>query len=209
MNLRGYLRSKFGKDLFAHLKNNEIAEERIKLEKHVERISDEMRDLQDKIQRLMLDSKGQPTPMKLLNIQKIKTLRLESTTKQQEANTYIKQLQLLLLVEAMKEHHKTKEKDKLIEKILDADVDHLSQVLFDEDVQKAIQEGRMDDVKDKLKRMFAKEEMPHDQETQELLNAIDDLESVDEETALKMAGQKARKITESQLKKQVREEEDE
>ena len=84
MNLKAYLKSTFGKDMFSHLDKDEIDEERIKAEKKVERISDEMSAIQDKIQKLMLDSKGKPAPMKMLNIQKIKTLRLESNTKQQE-----------------------------------------------------------------------------------------------------------------------------
>jgi hypothetical protein len=207
MNLKAYLKSTFGKDMFSHLDKDEIDEERIKAEKKVERISDEMSAIQDKIQKLMLDSKGKPAPMKMLNIQKIKTLRLESNTKQQEAEQYIRQIQLLLLVEAMREHQKTKSKNKFIDKLLNADIEHLTSVLFDEDVKKAIEEGKMDEVRDKLKATFGKEELPTDQETSELMRAIDDLEDVDEETALKMAGEKAKKIAETPAKKTVSEEE--
>ena len=39
------------------------------------------------------------------------------------------------------------------------------------------------------------------------MRAIDDLEDVDEETALKMAGEKAKKIAETPAKKTVSEEE--
>lgn len=201
MDLRGFLKSTFGKDLFSHLKHDEILEERVKTEKRVERISDDMRGIQDKISGLMVESKGQPRPMKLLNVQKIKALRLESNTKAQEANNYIKQMQLLLLLEAMREHHESKEKNEFIEKILDADVDQLADTLFDEDVKKAIEEGKIDDVKTKLKDTFAKEEIPTDAETEDLLRAIDDLEKVDEETAIKMAGEKAKKIAEEPVKK--------
>ncbi len=205
MDLKAYLKSTFGKDLFSRLDRNEIAEERIKAEKKVERISDEMQVLQDRMQKLMIDSKGKPNPMKMLNIQKIKTLRLESNTKQQEAEHYIKQLQLLLLVEAMREHQTNKHKNKFIEKLLHSDIEHLMNVLFDEDVKKAIEEGKIDDVKDKLKSTFGKEELPTDEETRELLRIIDELEDVDEETAIKMAGEKARKITEAPAKKPISE----
>ncbi len=205
MDLRSYLKSTFGKDLFSHLNKNEIAEERIKAEKKVERISDEMQVIQDKIQRLMIDSKGKPRPMKMLNIQKIKTLRLESNTKQQEAEHYIKQLQLLLLVEAMREHQTSKHKNKFIEKLLHSDIEHLMNVLFDEDVKKAIEEGKIDEVKNKLRSTFGKEELPTDEETRELLRTIDELEDVDEETAIKMAGEKARKIAEAPAKKPLTE----
>lgn len=203
MNLRGYLKSTFGKDLFSKLKSNEILEERIRAEKRVERISDDIKGIQEKIQRLIIEAKGQPKPLKLLNIQKIKALRLESTAKAQEANAYLKQLQLLLLVEAMREHHKLKETTVFIDKILNTDIDQLSETLFTEDVQKAVEEGRIDDVKDKLKRVFAKEEIPVDAETQELLGAISDMEKVDEETALKMAEEKAKEVAELPYKKKV------
>ena len=180
--------------------NLEIGE-RIKVEKKVEKISDEMRAIQDKIQALMIESKGQPKPMKLLNIQKIKALRLESNTKAQEARTYLKQMQLLLLVEAMHEHHKEKAESKFIEKVLDSDVDALADTLFDEDVKKAIEEGKIDDVKGKLKDTFAKEEIPTDNETDEMLGAIEDLEKADEDTAIRLAGEKARQIAETPVKK--------
>ena len=205
MNLKAYLKSTFGKDMFSHLEKDEIDEERIKAEKKVERISDEMSAIQDKIQKLMLDSKGKPAPMKMLNIQKIKTLRLESNTKQQEAEHYIKQLQLMLLVEALREHQTDKAKSKFVDKLLKSDVDHIVSVLFDEDVKKAIEEGKIDDVRDKLKETFGKEDLPTDAETVELMRAIDDLEEVDEETALKMAGEKAKKISEAPAKKAVSE----
>ncbi len=201
MNLQEFLKGTFGKDLFSHLNKDEIMEERIKIEKEVEKISDDIRNIQDKIQKLMIESKGQPKPMKLLNIQKIKALRLESNTKQQEASEKIRQLQLILLLEAMREQHESEEKNEFIEKVLKSDVDHLMDSLFDEDVKKAIQEGKIDDVKNKLKSTFAKEEIPTDNETEELLGAIEDLEKVDEETAVKMASEKARKIAEEPVKK--------
>ncbi len=207
MNLKGFLKKTFGKDLFSHLKGNEILEEKIKIEKNIERLSDDIKRIQQKIQELILESKGQPRALKLLNIQKIKALKLESATKQEEANNYLKQLQLLLLIEAMKEHEKSEEKNEFIEKILNCDIEQLSNVLFDKDVEKAIKEGKMEKVKEKLKEAFAKEEMPMDVETQELLSAMEDLEKVDEETAMKMAEEKAKKIAEAPAKKKELEEE--
>ena len=209
MNLRAFLKKTFGNDVFTHLKKNEILEERIKAEKQVERLSDDIKVIQDKIQALMMQSKGQPKPMKLLNVQKIRALRLESMTKQQQASGYIKELSLLLLLEAMREHQKTKTKNEFIEKVLNSDVDHITDVIFNEDVKKAVQEGKMDDVKDRLKRVFAKADISVVAETQELLNAIEDLEDVDEETALSMAKDKARKVSEAPLKKAMMEEDDE
>jgi len=201
MDLHSHIKQIFGKDMFKHLDRDELQEERIKVEKRVERISDEMQVIQDKMQKLMMESKGKPKPMKLLNISKIKTLRLESNTKQQEAERYIHQMQLILLVEALREHQTDKKKNKFIDKLLKSDVDHLMNVLFDEDVKKAIEEGKIDDVRDKLKEVFGKEELPTDAETVELMRAIEDLEEVDEETALKMAGEKVKKIAETPTKK--------
>ncbi|MBU0530069.1 MAG: hypothetical protein ABIH52_04715 [Candidatus Aenigmatarchaeota archaeon] len=204
MNLKGYLHSKFGSDLFSHLKKDDILKERISVEKNIEKISDEITDIQDKIQGLMLESKGQAKPMKLLNIQKIKALRLESNTKQQEANELIKQLQLLLLLEAMREHQELDHRNEFLEKVMNSDVDHLNDTLFNAEVKKAIEEGKMEDVKNKLKHNFAQDDLPADAETNELLTVIEDLENVDEETALKMAGTKAREIAESPpVKKRV------
>lgn len=203
MNLKDFLKNTFGKDLFSHLKSNEILEERIRAEKRVERISNDMKGIQEKIQKLMLDSKGQPAPMKMLNIQKIKTLRLESATKQQEANAILKELQLLLLVEAMKEHHKEKEKSELVDRIMNADIEHLNDTLFTEEVKQAVREGRIDDVKDRLKSTFAKADLAMDEDTRELMGAIEDLEKADEETAIKMAGEKAKQVSEAPIKKKL------
>jgi hypothetical protein len=207
MNLKSYLKSTFGKDIFSHLKKDEILEQRIRIEKKIEQISDDIKGIQEKIQKLMVDAKGQPKAYKMLNIQKIKALRLESTTKAQEANSYLKQLQLLLLLETMREHQKSKEKSEFIEKILNSDIEHLSEILFSADVKEAIREGKIDDVKEKLKRVFAKEEMPVDTESQELLKTIEDMEKVDEETALRLAQEKAKTIAEMPIKKKELEEE--
>ncbi len=209
MNLRAFLKKTFGNDVFTHLKHNDILEERIKAEKQVERLSDDIKGIQNKIQTLMIQSKGQPRPMKLLNVQKIRGLRLESMTKQQQASSYLKELSLLLLLEAMREHQKTKTKNAFIEKVLNSDIDHITDIIFSEDVRTAVKEGKIDDVKDRLKRVFAKADISVDAETQELLSAIDDLEEVDEETALAMAKEKARKVSEAPLKKAILEEEEE
>ncbi len=201
MDLKNFLHKTFGKDLFTHLNSNEIYEERVRAEKGIERISDEIKAVQDKIRTLMLESKGQPNTLKLLNVSKIKALRLESNAKQQEAEDHLKHLQLLLLLEAMKEHHKAEEHSEVVEKILNSDVERLNQVLFDTDVREAMEEGKMDSVKEKLSRVFAKEDIPMDKESQDILKAIEDLESVDEETALRMAGQRAREMAQAPIKK--------
>jgi len=195
MDLKNFLHKTFGKDLFTHLNSNEIYEERVRAEKGIERISDEIKAVQDKIRTLMLESKGQPNTLKLLNVSKIKALRLESNAKQQEAEDHLKHLQLLLLLEAMKEHHKAEEHSEVVEKILNSDVERLNQVLFDTDVREAMEEGKMDSVKEKLSRVFAKEDIPMDKESQDIL------ESVDEETALRMAGQRAREMAQAPIKK--------
>jgi hypothetical protein len=80
-------------------------------------------------------------------------------------------------------------------------MEHLNKVLFDTDVQKAMEEGRMDTVKSKLRRVFAKEDIPVDEESNQILKAIDDLERVDEETAMRMAGEKAKQMAEIPIKK--------
>lgn len=207
MNLRGFLKNTFRTDIFSRLKSDQILEERIKTEKEIERISDEIKLIQDKVRALMLSSKGQPNTMKMLNIQKIKAFRLESSTKQKEASILIKRLQLILLLEAMKEHHESEKKNEFIEKVLGSDIEHLNEMLFDTDVRAALEEGKMDKVKEKLKRVFAKEEIPMDSESQDILKAIDDLEKVDEDTAAKIAKEKAKEMVEIPLKKKIEEEE--
>jgi hypothetical protein len=207
MDLKGFLKNTFRTDIFSKLKSGQILEERVKTEKDIERISDEVKLIQDKIRALMLSSKGQPNTLKMLNIQKIRALRIESSTKQREASILLKRLQIILLLEAMKEHHDTEEKNEFIEKILNSDVEHLNQILFDTDVRQALEEGKMDKVKEKLRRVFAKEEIPMDSESQDILKAIEDLEHVDEETAARIAREKARQMAETPLKKRVEEEE--
>ena len=118
MDLKGFLKNTFKTDIFSKLKSDQILEERVKTEKEIERLSDEIKLIQDKIRALMLSSKGQPNTMKMLNIQKIKAFRIESSTKQKEASILIKRLQLILLIEAMKEHHESEEKNEFIEKIV-------------------------------------------------------------------------------------------
>jgi len=201
MDLKALLKKTFKQNIFSRLKEKDILKERVRLEKHIELISDDLKEIQEKIRTLMLESKGQPNTMKMLNIQKIKALRLESVAKQEEATTLLKQQQLMLLVEAMKEHEKSEQKSEMIDKILNSDIEHLNKVLFDTDVQRAMEEGKMDTVKNKLKRVFAKEDMPVDEESHQILKAIDDLEKVDEETAMRMAGEKAKEMSEMPLKK--------
>jgi len=201
MDLKALLKKTFKQNIFSRLKEKDILKERVRLEKHIELISDDLKEIQEKIRTLMLESKGQPNTMKMLNIQKIKALRLESVAKQEEATTLLKQQQLMLLVEAMKEHEKSEQKSEMIDKILNSDIEHLNKVLFDTDVQRAMEEGKMDTVKNKLKRVFAKEDMPVDEESHQILKAIDDLEKVDEETAMRMAGEKAKEMAEMPLKK--------
>lgn len=196
MKLSGY----FGKDLFTHLKDNELRDERVKAEKLIERLSQDIESLQGRIQDLMLQSKGKPYPIKLLNVQKIKALKTETASKEQEAERHIKRIQLILLVEAMREHRENEGDSKLLKKLMDADVEKLQKNLLSDDMKEAIKEGKIDDVRDRLKNLVAREDMPQDAETHDLLNAIDDLESVDEETALKMAGEKAKKVTASTAK---------
>lgn len=195
MDFKRFIMSKFGKDIFS-IKESDIIKERVKVEKEIEKISDDLKGIQEKIQKLMLEAKGQPNTIKMLNVQKIKALRLESRTKQMEASHYLAQLQLLLLVEAMKEREKEEKISKITEDILNSDVDKLNKVLMDTDVKEALKEGRLDLVKEKLERVFGKEEMLVDEESQDLLRAINDLEKVDEETALRMAEEKAKEISE-------------
>jgi len=206
MDFRKFIMSKFGKDIFS-IKEDDIVKERVKVEKEIEKISDDLKGIQEKIQKLMLEAKGQPNTLKMLNVQKIKALRLESRTKQMEASHYLAQMQLLLLVEAMKEREKEKEISKITEDILNSDVDKLNKVLMDTDVKEALREGRLDLVREKLERVFGKEEMLVDEESQELIAAINDLEKVDQETALKMAGEKAKEISEEPIEKEEKEEE--
>ncbi len=206
MDFRKFIMSKFGKDIFS-IKEDDIVKERVKVEKEIEKISDDLKGIQEKIQKLMLEAKGQPNTLKMLNVQKIKALRLESRTKQMEASHYLAQMQLLLLVEAMKEREKEEKISKITEDILNSDVDKLNRVLMDTDVKEALREGRLDLVKEKLERVFGKEEMLVDGESQELIAAINDLEKVDQETALKMAGEKAKELSEEPIKKEEKEEE--
>ena len=71
-------------------------------------------------------------------------------------------------------------------------------ILNDEEVKEAIREGRLDKIKEKLERVFGREEVLTDNESNDLMQAINDLEKVDEETALRIAGEKAKKITEKE-----------
>ncbi len=197
MDFRKFVKARFGKDVFS-IKRDDIVKEKVKVEKEVERISDEIKGIQEKIQKLMLESKGQPKTLKVLNTQKIKALRLESRTKQMEASHFIQELQVLMLVDAMKEREREDKESKITEEILNSDMDKLGSVLLDEDVREALKEGKLDLVKEKLGRVFGKEEPMVDEESQDIMQAIDDLEKVDEQTALSMAKEKAKQISEEQ-----------
>jgi hypothetical protein len=195
VDFKKFIKSKFGKDIFS-IKDNDLLKERLKIEKEIERISDDLRGIAEKIQKLMLESKGQPNTLKMLNVQKIKAFSLESRTKQIEASHFLRELQLLLLVQAMKQREKSEKISSIAKEILDTDMDRLSEVLTDTDVREALEEGRLDKIKEKLERVFGKQQMLVDEESQELMHAINDLEKVDEETAMRMAGEKAKSITE-------------
>jgi hypothetical protein len=195
MNFKKFITSRFGKDVFS-IKDKDLLKERLKIEKEIEMISDDLKSIAEKIQKLMLEAKGQPTTLKMLNVQKIKSLRLESRTKQMEASHFLHELQLIMLVQAMREREKTERESDITQDLLNSDMDKLSRVLNDEEVREAIKEGRLDKIREKLERVFGREEVLTDNESNELLQAIDDLEKVDEETALKIAGEKAKKMTE-------------
>jgi hypothetical protein len=206
MDIRSFIKNKFKKNVFS-LSNEDLLKERLKSEKNVERLSADIRSIQDRIQKLMIEAKGQTRTLKMLNVQKIKSLRLEAATKQQEANRFLKELQVILLIEAMREHEKFDEESEFVEKIMNTDIEQLSDSMVDIDVKKAIEEGRLDLVKGKLSNIFGKEEIPVDEESQDIMSAIEDLEQVDEETAMKMAGEKAKAIAEQPEKKKVSERE--
>ncbi len=204
MDLKSFLKKSFGKDLFG-LSDDDLLRERIKVEKSVENISKDIEDSQEKIQKMLLDSKGKGNTIKLLNVQRIKALRLESSTKQQEASRQLQLLQLVFLTESMRERQKNKDKSKLVDKILNTDVDQLNKILSDMDLVKAFEEGKIDKVKERLASIFAKEDLPVDTESQEILRAIDDLEKVDEETAVQKAREKSRELVEAPIKSKEKE----
>lgn len=204
MDFKKFIKNRFGKDMFS-LKEENIIEERVRIEKELEDISSEIKSIQERMQKLMVESKGQPRALKLLNIQKIKALKIESNTKQQQAMDYVNKLELLYLVEAMKESEKIKDHSELVQKIINSDMEKVNEILLDESVKKSMEEGKIDEVKDKLERTFGKEVGVIDSETQELMSAIDDLESVDHETAIRMAEDKAKEL--SGEKKKLEEEE--
>jgi len=207
MDLKSYLKKKFGKNVFS-LSQQDLLKERVRTEKNVERLSDDIKGIQERMQKLMIESTGQPKTLKMLNVQKIKSLRLESNTKQQEANRYLRELQILLLIEAMREQEKFSRESDFVERIMQTDVDQLTEAMVDIDVKKAIEEGRLDLVKSKLSSIFGKEELQVDDETHDIMRAIEDLEQVDEETAIKMAKEKAKELSEEPpKKKQVEEKE--
>jgi hypothetical protein len=206
MDIRSFLKKKFGKGVLS-LKQEELVRERIKSEKEVERISGDLKAIQDEITKLMMEAKCQPRTMKLLNIQKIKALRLEASTKQQQANHFLRELSVILLIEAMHEQEKLEKESDVVERLMNTDMDQLSDSMVGIDVRKAIEEGRLDMVKKKLSTVFGKEELPVDDESQDIMRAIDALEKVDEETAMRMAGEKAKSLSEDQPKKKVQSQE--
>ncbi len=207
MDIRHYLTQKFGKNVFS-LSQNDLLRERVKTEKNVERLSDDIKAIGERIQKIMLDSKGQTRTLKLLNVQKIKSLRLEASTKQQEAARFLRELQILLLIEAMHEQKKFEKGSDLVERVMNTDVDELSETITDIDVRKAIEDGRLDLVKGRLSNVYGKEEMATDEESMDIMKAINDLEKVDEDTAIRMAGEKARAFAEEPPKKKAQEEKD-
>lgn len=208
MDLRSYLKKKFGKNVFS-IKQEDLIEERVKSEKNVERLSADIRSIQEQIRKLMLEAKGQTRTLKMLNVQKIKSLRMEAASKQQQANHFLRELQVILLIEAMREQEKLEKESDLVERIMNTDMEQLSDAMVGIDVKKAIEEGRLDLVKGKLSNVFGKdEETPTDDESEDIMKAIEDLEQVDEETAIKMAGEKAKSLSEDvQKKKPVQEKE--
>lgn len=206
MDIRNFIKKKFGKNVFS-LSPEDLLKERLKSEKNVERLSADIKTIQEKIQKLMLEAKGQTRTLKMLNVQKIKSLRLEAATKQQEANHFLRELQVILLIEAMHEHEKFQKESDFVERIMNTDIEQLSDAMVDIDVKKAVEEGRLDLVKGKLSNIFGKEEMPVDDESHDIMKAIEDLEEVDEETAMKMAGEKAKLLAEATAKKKETEDE--
>lgn len=202
MDIKSFLKTKFGKNVFS-LNPEDLLKERLKTEKSIERLSDDIKAIQEKIQHLMIEAKGQPRTLKMLNVQKIKSLRLEAATKQQEANHYLRELQVLLLVEAMHEQQKFDKESDFVDRIMNTDIEQLTDSMVDIDVKKAMEDGRLDLVKQKMGNILGKEEIPVDNESQDIMQAIDDLEQVDEETAIKMAAEKAKTLADETPKKKT------
>jgi uncharacterized protein (UPF0335 family) len=200
MDVKSFIMKKFGKNVFS-LSQAELLRERVRTEKNVERLSEDIKTISERMQKLMLDSKGQHRTLKLLNVQKIKSLRLEAASKQQEANNLLRELQVLLLIDAMHEQKKMQRDSDFVDRIMNTDIEQLTSLITDMDVKKAIEEGRLDLVKNKLSRIYGREEIPVDEESHDIMKAIDDLEKVDEETAFRLAGEKARTLAEEMPRK--------
>jgi len=200
MDVKSFIMKKFGKNVFS-LSQADLLRERVRTEKNVERLSEDIKTISERMQKLMLDSKGQPRTLKLLNVQKIKSLRLEAASKQQEANNLLRELQVLLLIDAMHEQKKMQRDSDFVDRIMNTDIEQLTSLITDMDVKKAIEEGRLDLVKNKLSRIYGREEIPVDEESHDIMKAIDDLEKVDEETAFRLAGEKARTLAEEMPRK--------
>jgi hypothetical protein len=177
--LDGFVSRVFGKsDLFS-VDDKSLMEERARFEFRVNDISEREEELEARIQRLMVESAGKSPMVKTLNVEKIRAAQQEQKILLEQGQRYLKFYRTVNLISAIKKRRKDLEKSQIANKILELDTSTIETMLEKENIDKLIEEGKIDAVDKVLDRYFKPTVAEAEPETDEILKAIEELEQMD------------------------------
>jgi hypothetical protein len=197
--LDGFVSRVFGKsDLFS-VDDKSLMEERARFEFRVNDISERQEELEARVQRLMVESAGKSPMVKTLNVEKIRAAQQEQKILLEQGQRYLKFYRTVNLISAIKKRRKDLEKSQIANKILELDTSTIETMLEKENIDKLIEEGKIDAVDKVLDRYFKPTVAESEPETDEILAAIEELEQMDPD----LREEQAQKVSRSMSEKTV------
>lgn len=207
MKLDGFVSRVFGKNDLFSVDDKSLMEERARFEFRVNDISERQEELEARVQRLMVESAGKSPMVKTLNVEKIRAAQQEQKILLEQGQRYLKFYRTVNLISAIKKRRKDLEKSQIANKILELDTSTIETMLEKENIDKLIEEGKIDAVDKVLDRYFKPSVADSEPETDEILKAIEELEQMDpdlrEEQAQKVSREMSEKTADDTTKRRL------
>ena len=196
MKLDGFVSRVFGKNDLFSVDDKSLMEERARFEFRVNDISERQEELEARIQRLMVESAGKSPMVKTLNVEKIRAAQQEQKILLEQGQRYLKFYRTVNLISAIKKRRKDLEKSQIANKILELDTTTIETMLEKENIDKLIEEGKIDAVDKVLDRYFKPTVATSEPETDEILKAIEELEQMEPDLRESKAQEVSREMSE-------------
>ena len=196
MKLDGFVSRVFGKNDLFSVDDRSLMEERARFEFRVNDISERQEELEARIQRLMVESAGKSPMVKTLNVEKIRAAQQEQKILLEQGQRYLKFYRTVNLISAIKKRRKDLEKSQIANKILELDTSTIETMLEKENIDKLIEEGKIDAVDKVLDRYFKPTVATSEPETDEILKAIEELEQMEPDLRESKAQEVSREMSE-------------